>query len=217
MTAGKRGRSHRACHWSPAPPKWSVIITAQMLCPMSAMIPLAADRPTFRTTAQAEERPDGAATGGRRSSVAAFWVRSAHSWARAPTWRVRDVPGAAIPVSRCDVGDTGGVQLLIARNPDPDSRLPYLLKVPLGAGLVFRTACRPLGNPGRRLRDRQHLVVTGPSTGDPPPGQKSRCSYSTLSSQPVNSATSSRVMPCATHSCSSSSRRKPFAAKARRR
>jgi hypothetical protein len=33
------------------------------------------------------------------------------------------------------------VRLLIARNPDPDSRLPYLLRVPLGAaGLVFRTA-----------------------------------------------------------------------------
>jgi hypothetical protein len=32
------------------------------------------------------------------------------------------------------------VQLLIARNPDPESRLPYLLRVPLGDGLVFRTA-----------------------------------------------------------------------------
>ncbi len=38
------------------------------------------------------------------------------------------------------VVDTGVVHLLIARNPDPDSRLPYLLRVPLGAGLVFRTA-----------------------------------------------------------------------------
>lgn len=37
--------------------------------------------------------------------------------------------------------DTGWVRLLIARNPDPDSRLPYLPRVPLGAaGLVFRTA-----------------------------------------------------------------------------
>jgi hypothetical protein len=32
------------------------------------------------------------------------------------------------------------VELLIARNPDPDSRLGYLLRVPLGDGLVFRTA-----------------------------------------------------------------------------
>jgi hypothetical protein len=31
------------------------------------------------------------------------------------------------------------VELLIARNPDPDSSLPYLLRLPIGAGLVFRT------------------------------------------------------------------------------
>ena len=31
-------------------------------------------------------------------------------------------------------------ELLIAHNPDPDSRLPYLIRVPLGSGLVFRTA-----------------------------------------------------------------------------
>lgn len=31
-------------------------------------------------------------------------------------------------------------ELLIAVNPDPDSRLPYLMRVPLGAGLVFRTS-----------------------------------------------------------------------------
>jgi ERCC4 domain len=47
------------------------------------------------------------------------------------------------------------VELVIARNPDPESRLPYLLRVPLGAGLVFSTAgtwprtkalyCHPLG------------------------------------------------------------------------
>lgn len=29
-------------------------------------------------------------------------------------------------------------ELLLARNPDPDSTLPYLLRVPLGDGLVFR-------------------------------------------------------------------------------
>jgi ERCC4 domain-containing protein/Lsr2 protein len=34
---------------------------------------------------------------------------------------------------------TGDVQLLIARNPDPDSSLPFLLLVPLGDGLLFRT------------------------------------------------------------------------------
>jgi hypothetical protein len=31
------------------------------------------------------------------------------------------------------------VELLIARNPDPESTLPYLLRLPIGAGLVFRT------------------------------------------------------------------------------
>jgi hypothetical protein len=32
------------------------------------------------------------------------------------------------------------VELLIARNPDPDSRLPYLLWLPLAGGMVFRTS-----------------------------------------------------------------------------
>ena len=32
------------------------------------------------------------------------------------------------------------MQLLIARNPDPDSRLPYLLRLPLAGGMVFRTS-----------------------------------------------------------------------------
>jgi hypothetical protein len=31
------------------------------------------------------------------------------------------------------------VELVIARNPDPDSKLPFLLWLPIGAGLVFRT------------------------------------------------------------------------------
>lgn len=31
------------------------------------------------------------------------------------------------------------MELLIARNPDPESSLPYLLRLPIGAGLVFRT------------------------------------------------------------------------------
>lgn len=31
------------------------------------------------------------------------------------------------------------MELLIARNPDPDSTLPYLMRVPLRGGLVFRT------------------------------------------------------------------------------
>ncbi len=31
------------------------------------------------------------------------------------------------------------MELLIARNPDPDSTLPFMLRLPLGEGLVFRT------------------------------------------------------------------------------
>ncbi len=31
------------------------------------------------------------------------------------------------------------MELLIVRNPDPDSSLPYLVRLPLGEGLVFRT------------------------------------------------------------------------------
>ena len=31
------------------------------------------------------------------------------------------------------------MELLIARNPDPDSTLPFLLRLPIGDGLVFRT------------------------------------------------------------------------------
>lgn len=30
--------------------------------------------------------------------------------------------------------------MLIAANPDPDSRLPYLVRLPLAGGMVFRTA-----------------------------------------------------------------------------
>src|SRR5947209_8471372 len=36
-------------------------------------------------------------------------------------------------------GQTRAVELLIARNPDPESTLPYLLRLPIGDGLVFRT------------------------------------------------------------------------------
>jgi len=31
-------------------------------------------------------------------------------------------------------------ELLIAHNPDPDSTLPYLLRLPLAGGIVFRTS-----------------------------------------------------------------------------
>lgn len=50
------------------------------------------------------------------------------------------------------------MELLIARNPDPESSLPYLLRLPIGAGLVFSTKgtwprtsalyCHPLTSDG---------------------------------------------------------------------
>ena len=53
------------------------------------------------------------------------------------------VGGAALAAVRGRAREAGSklgrVELLIARNPDPDSTLPYLLRLPLGGGLVFRT------------------------------------------------------------------------------
>ena len=37
-------------------------------------------------------------------------------------------------------GRLESVEMLIARNPDPESRLPYLLLLPLAGGMVFRTS-----------------------------------------------------------------------------
>jgi hypothetical protein len=48
-------------------------------------------------------------------------------------------------------GRLGDVELLIARNPDPDSRLPYLLWLPLAGGMVFRTSGKP-PTPGAAAR-----------------------------------------------------------------
>lgn len=50
--------------------------------------------------------------------------------------------GPAGPLA-CHPGSGGrlnDVELLIARNPDPDSRLRYLLLLPLAGGMVFRTS-----------------------------------------------------------------------------
>lgn len=41
---------------------------------------------------------------------------------------------------RCRRREVVPIELVIARNPDEGSRLPYLLLLPLGDGLVFRTA-----------------------------------------------------------------------------
>jgi hypothetical protein len=53
----------------------------------------------------------------------------------------RAVSGDRRVVRLIEVGAAGvAVELLIARNPDPDSRLPYLLRLPLAEPLVFRTS-----------------------------------------------------------------------------
>jgi ABC-type Zn uptake system ZnuABC Zn-binding protein ZnuA len=52
------------------------------------------------------------------------------------------VPGRPFPDSDADADADAGrlhdVELVIARNPDPDSTLPYLLRLPIADGLVFR-------------------------------------------------------------------------------
>jgi len=58
-------------------------------------------------------------------------------------------------VFRAHAGRLRGVDLLVARNTDPDSSLPYLVRLPLGEGLVFRAKdtwprtkaiyCHPVG------------------------------------------------------------------------
>ena len=51
--------------------------------------------------------------------------------------RVADVPAACWPAIG---GKLKVVELLIAVNPDRDSKLPYLLRLPLAGGMVFRTS-----------------------------------------------------------------------------
>ena len=55
-------------------------------------------------------------------------------------------------------------ELLVAVNPDPDSRLPYLLRLPLGDGMVFRhraSGTRPRRRGSRRFR--YHFRPAGPA------------------------------------------------------
>jgi hypothetical protein len=43
-------------------------------------------------------------------------------------------------VAEFSVGGDATGELLVARNPDPESKLGYLIRLPLGAGMVFRTS-----------------------------------------------------------------------------
>ena len=65
------------------------------------------------------------------------------------------------------------MDLLIAVNPDPDSRLPYLMRLPLGGGIVFRDVAAGQGavllpGLGRVVADRVALrfASTGASGRD---------------------------------------------------
>ena len=61
-----------------------------------------------------------------------------------------------------DAADSMAVELLIAVNPDEDSRLPYLLRVPLAGGdLVFRTS-------GNGRAPRRSTATRSRSTSGPP-------------------------------------------------
>ena len=91
-------------------------------------------------------------------------------------------------------------ELLIAANPDPDSRLPYLLRLPLGGGMVFRSSgtwprtkalyCHPMpleewpAQPvivervalrSCRRRGAAIDLVAGPSPGEPVPAGVHHC------------------------------------------
>jgi hypothetical protein len=55
-------------------------------------------------------------------------------------WNETDLDGLLLPTSGLApagwFGQTGGVELLVARNPDPAGSLPYLLRVPLESPLI---------------------------------------------------------------------------------
>ena len=69
------------------------------------------------------------------------------------------------------------MELLIAANPDPESRLPYLLRLPLAGGMVFRTSdtwprtkalyCHPM--PIQDWPDEPEITTEKPWIADPVP------------------------------------------------
>jgi hypothetical protein len=69
--------------------------------------------------------------GGRRRRL----VRQAHGTVSTP-----QAERPAVIASAAGRWQAGLVELQIAVNPDPDSRLPYLLRLPLAGGMVFRTS-----------------------------------------------------------------------------
>ncbi len=51
------------------------------------------------------------------------------------------------------------MERLIAHDPDPESRLAYLLRLPLGEGMVFRTARRAIDLVLDRSRENRSQIV----------------------------------------------------------
>src|SRR5438045_1613124 len=70
-----------------------------------------------------------------------IWTASAAT--RSPTPRPPDSarcgtrPAQPTPTT---TGERAMDEMLIAANPDPESRLPYLLRLPINGGMVFRTS-----------------------------------------------------------------------------
>ena len=89
-----------------------------------------------RRQAKRVRRPWSAAASSAKRVVATRQSRPGCGWVVARRWACAARAGRSAAGGR----HTVGVELLIARNPDPDSTLPYLLRVPIGAdGLLFRT------------------------------------------------------------------------------
>ena len=64
--------------------------------------------------------------------------------------------------SMSEAAGTGATRprLVIARNPDPDSKLPYLLRLPIDGGLVLVGTARPGARiPGRRASGIEELEI----------------------------------------------------------
>src|SRR2546423_694899 len=99
-------------------------------------------RPRGSPSPSSGASPDGPPSPRPCSGTA--WASSAdgHRGAEPPTPTTSgpSSPHQAVPSWSCAADRLSLVELVIARNPDPESKLPYLMRVPLGEGLVFRTS-----------------------------------------------------------------------------
>src|SRR2546423_5258203 len=99
-------------------------------------------RPRGSPSPSSGASPDGPPSPRPCSGTA--WASSAdgHRGAEPPTPTTSgpSSPHQAVPSWSCAADRLSLVELVIARNPDPESKLPYLMRVPLGEGMVFRTS-----------------------------------------------------------------------------